>query len=460
MHDLVTAAPEEVGLSAERLTRVGRWMDRLVEDGKLPGVSVMVMRRGQIAYFAATGHADIGRRAPMQADTIVRVYSMTKPLTSVAVMLLYEEGRFQLDDPITRFLPEFADMRVAVGGSRGKVESAPAERDITIRDLLTHTSGLTYGFMEAGVVDALYRERGVDFQTSPDTLAEVVARAAALPLIAQPGRAWNYSIATDVLGHLVAVVSGKGFAEFLAERVIGPLGMVDTGFDVPAGKIGRFAANYTRGPDGALLLIDDPRESRYGTPRRIASGGGGLVSTGLRLHALLPDDAGQRRAGGHAAARAQDGGADDRQPPRRRHGGDGDAAVFRKLLCRDRLRARLLGHARPGGGADRRHAGRIRLGGCGEHRVLVRPGRGHGGGAADAAHAVLDVSDPQGASGADVSGDRGLRRLCGHQRGVAAHRGDAGEGDRRRHREKARHQPRGAAKFPQQPQRDQRGEAA
>ncbi|HEX4261423.1 MAG TPA: serine hydrolase domain-containing protein [Acetobacteraceae bacterium] len=279
MHDLVTAAPEEVGLSAERLTRVGRWMDRLVEDGKLPGVSVMVMRRGQIAYFAATGHADVARNARMQADTIVRVYSMTKPLTSVAVMLLYEEGRFQLDDPITRFLPEFADMRVAVGGSRGKVESVPAERDITIRDLLTHTSGLTYGFMEAGIVDALYRERGVDFQTSPDTLAEVVARAAALPLIAQPGRAWNYSIATDVLGHLVAVVSGRGFAEFLAERVIGPLGMVDTGFDVPAGKIGRFAANYTRGPDGALRLIDDPRESPYGTPRRIASGGGGLVST-------------------------------------------------------------------------------------------------------------------------------------------------------------------------------------
>ena len=267
MLDPRTAAPEKVGLSSERLARIDTWMRRLVEDGKLAGVSTMVMRRGQVAYFAATGRADLARGAPMAADTIVRIYSMTKPLTSVAVMMLYEEGRFQLDDPIARFLPCFANLRVAVGGGRGKIDTVPAERDITIRDLLTHTSGLTYGFMESTLVDALYRECGVDFQTSNESLATVVERAATLPLLAQPGRQWNYSIATDVLGHFVAVVSGQDFAEFLHERVIAPLGMADTAFHAPPEKITRFAANYIRGPHGALQLIDDPRESSFGARR-------------------------------------------------------------------------------------------------------------------------------------------------------------------------------------------------
>jgi CubicO group peptidase (beta-lactamase class C family) len=239
----------------------------------------MVARHGRIVDVRCHGLADVARGVAMDADTIVRIYSMTKPLTSTAIMMLYEEGRFQLDDPITRFLPCFANMRVATGGSRGKLETVPAVRDITFRDLLTHTSGLTYGFMDSTQVDALYRSGGVDFQTSDATLGEVVERAAALPLIAQPGAAWNYSIATDVLGHLVAVISGRPFAEFLHERVIAPLGMVDTGFHVPDAKHARFAANYARGADGALALIDDPAESRYLKPRAIASGGGGLVST-------------------------------------------------------------------------------------------------------------------------------------------------------------------------------------
>jgi CubicO group peptidase (beta-lactamase class C family) len=271
--------PEDVGLSSARLGHVETWMRRLVAEEKLAGLSVMVARHGRIVQFAAHGQADLARGVPMTAETIVRIYSMTKPLTSTAIMMLYEEGRFQLDDPIARFLPCFADMRVFTGGSRGKLETVPAMRDITFRDLLTHTSGLTYGFMEATPVDALYRSTGVDFQTSEATLAEVVERAAALPLIAQPGRAWNYSIATDVLGHLVAVISGRPFEEFLRERVIGPLGMVDTGFHVPEADHGRFAANYVRGPDGKPALIDDPATSRYLTPRKIASGGGGLVST-------------------------------------------------------------------------------------------------------------------------------------------------------------------------------------
>jgi len=271
--------PEDVGLSSTRLAHVDGWMRRLVADGKLAGVSTMVARRGRIVQTLCHGLADLARGAAITQETIVRIYSMTKPLTSVAIMMLYEEGRFQLDDPITRFLPCFKNMRVFTGGNRARHDSVPATRDITFRDLLTHTSGLTYGFIDATHVDAMYRAEGIDFQTSEATLGEVVEHAATLPLLAQPGEAWNYSIATDVLGHLVAVISGQGFGEFLHERVIAPLGMIDTAFHVPEAKHARFAANYGRGKDGALALIDDPATSSYLKPRQICSGGGGLVST-------------------------------------------------------------------------------------------------------------------------------------------------------------------------------------
>lgn len=273
------ARPEEVGLSSERLGRLDGWMRAMVADGRLAGVSTLIARRGRTAFFAGHGQADLARGRPMAADTIVRIYSMTKPVTSVAVLMVYEEGRLQLDEPITRFLPCFRDMRVLTGGSRLRQETAPAEREITVRDLLTHTSGLTYGFMDSTLVDELYRREGVDFQTSDLSLAEVVERAASLPLLSQPGREWNYSIATDVLGHLVAVVSGQPFDAFVRERILEPLGMVDTDFHVPVEKIDRFAANYGRGPDGRARLIDDPAESRFARPPKVASGGGGLVST-------------------------------------------------------------------------------------------------------------------------------------------------------------------------------------
>jgi CubicO group peptidase (beta-lactamase class C family) len=279
MHGTSIAKPEDVGLSTSRLARIDGWMDALVASGKLPGLLVMVMRRGQIAYQRCTGLADVERGVAVAPETIFRIYSMTKPLTSAAIMMLYEEGRFQLDDPINTFLPAFRNMRVFASGSRGKIDSVAAEREITFRDLLTHTSGLTYGFIEATPVDKMYRDNGVDFQTSEASLAEVVEKAAAMPLLAQPGRAWNYSIATDVLGHLVAVISGQSFEGFLQKRVLSPLGMKDTGFHVPRGEISRFAANYMRGQDGKLALIDDPQNSGFTTPRAIASGGGGLVST-------------------------------------------------------------------------------------------------------------------------------------------------------------------------------------
>src|ERR1700722_20362562 len=273
------AKPEDVGLSSERLARVNGWAQRLVDGGQLPGLTTLGLRPRKLVHCNTCGAPDVKREKRLAPDTIFRFYSMTKPLTSTAIMMLYEEGRFQLDDLIARFLPCFKDMRIYVGGMRGNLESVPAERVITFRDLLTHTSGLTYGFMEATPVDAQYRDRGVDFQTSDKTLGEVVEIAAGIPLIAQPGAEWNYSIATDVLGHLVAVISDKPFAEFLRQRVTGPLGMVDTGFHVPAEKLSRFAANYTRTADGRLMLIDDPQKSIFGQQRQIASGGGGAAWT-------------------------------------------------------------------------------------------------------------------------------------------------------------------------------------
>ena len=279
MDTTVATTPEDVGLSSAQLGRVRGWAERLVESGKLAGVTTMVARRGRVAHLHSCGLANREAGQAMAPDTIVRIYSMTKPLTSVAVMMLYEQGHFQLDDPVSQFLPCFTTMRVAAGGQRGKIDTVPAARPITIRDLLTHTSGLTYGFMQSTLVDARYRDEGIDFQTADCTLGELVERAAALPLLAQPGAEWNYSIATDVLGHLVAVVSGEPFGDFLQHRVIEPLGMADTGFHVPAQKHARFAANYGPSSSGGLTLLDDPANSRYLAPRSICSGGGGLVST-------------------------------------------------------------------------------------------------------------------------------------------------------------------------------------
>ena len=193
-------------------------MAGLVETGKLSGVLVAVMRHGKLAFLKTEGQADLARGTPMARDTIFRIYSMTKPLTSVAALMLYEEGRFQLDDPISRFVPGFGNQRVFLGGSRGKMETAPAIRDITFRDLMTHTSGLTYGFMQANALDQLYRDERIDFlgdAEADDELGAMVERLARLPLLAQPGTRWNYSVGTDVLGYLVEVISGEPFGRFL-----------------------------------------------------------------------------------------------------------------------------------------------------------------------------------------------------------------------------------------------------
>lgn len=278
--------PEQLGLCGERLGRIDRWLGALVSGGKLAGASVSIIRHGRLAYAGFAGMADIARGTPMAMDTLVRIKSMTKPLTSVAVLVLYEEGRFQLDDPVSRFLPCFANQRVATGGCAGRIETVPATRDITVRDLLTHTAGLTYGFIGKTPVDAMYRSHGVDFQLDsplrdgPPTasLAEMVERAAAMPLLVQPGSRWNYSVGADVLGRLIEIVSGQNLPSFMAERITGPLRMDDTAFTVPGSKLPRFAAHYAPGlPEPKLL--DDPMTSRFAAVPTLHSGGGGLVST-------------------------------------------------------------------------------------------------------------------------------------------------------------------------------------
>ena len=279
MTDVMRVRPEDVGISSARLTRVEHWMRSQIVGGRLAGIEVMINRKGRTAFHHCEGKRDLAREAPATPDTIYRIYSMTKAMTSVAIMMLYEEGLFQLDDPVSRFIPAFAGQRVYVGGGYGAVQSEPATRDMTFRDLLTHTSGLTYGFMQANPVDAMYRAQKLELPGSDMTLAEFADKVARMPLIAQPGKEWNYSVSTDILGHLVAVLSGHSFDHFLRERIIKPLGMTDTDFHVPERKIGRFAACYIRGPDGWPALQDDPEKSRFLRVPSAPSGGGGLVST-------------------------------------------------------------------------------------------------------------------------------------------------------------------------------------
>jgi CubicO group peptidase (beta-lactamase class C family) len=226
----------------------------------------------------------------MQREAIFRIYSMSKPITSVAVMMLYEQGRLQLDDPVHAFIPSWKNQRVFVSGNHPTFVTAPPARPMTIRDLLTHTSGLTYGFMERTNVDAAYRKLGVADRARPgDTLQTMVDTLAELPLEFSPGTRWNYSVATDVLGYVVEVVSGQRFDAFLHDHILAPLGMVDTGFTVAEAQLPRFACNYERQRDGSLRLIDAPQTSQYRTCS-LFSGGGGLVATAgdyFRFTAML-----------------------------------------------------------------------------------------------------------------------------------------------------------------------------
>lgn len=273
----VEVDPAEVGLDPERLERIGRHFARYVDDGRLAGWLVTVNRRGRLAYVAGYGSRDAEADRPVETDTVWRLYSMTKPITAVAAMLLWEEGAFELNDPVSRYIPSFADTRVFTGGTDVAPVTVPATEPVRVWHLLTHTAGLTYGFLRAHPVDAIYRARGYEWGTPPGTdLAQACDFYASVPLLYQPGREWAYSVATDVLGRVVEVVSGQRLDEFFAERIFGPLGMTDTGFH--ATDPGRLAALYARGGDGQRVRNDAFGSAALSAPAYL-SGGGGLVGT-------------------------------------------------------------------------------------------------------------------------------------------------------------------------------------
>jgi CubicO group peptidase (beta-lactamase class C family) len=269
---LSTAAPAQVGLSAERLERLSNVLQAEVERGRVPGAVALISRNGRVAYFECFGRRDPAAGAPMAKDSIFRIYSMTKPVVSVAAMMLWEEGRFLLDDPIGKYLPELRDVKVATLRD-GELEQVPAARKITIQDLLRHTSGLTYEFRGNGPVHKQYMEAKIYRRSQ--TNAEHVATLGRMPLIHQPGTRWEYSRSTDVLGRLIEVLSGESLGAFLQKKIFSPLGMADTAFHVPPEKHSRLAEAFAKDPDsgGAVQLLE-VRE-----PPAFESGGGGLVST-------------------------------------------------------------------------------------------------------------------------------------------------------------------------------------
>ncbi|HVY09216.1 MAG TPA: serine hydrolase domain-containing protein [Mycobacteriales bacterium] len=276
----VTTDPARVGIDAERLSRIDRHFATYVDDGRLPGWQITISRRGEIAHLSSYGQADIEAGRPVETDTIWRIYSMTKPITSVAAMMLYEEGAFELTDPISKWIPEFAEPQVYLRGSAAKPVTVPATEPIRVWHVLTHTAGLTYGFHRVHVTDEIYRNAGLEWGPPKGAdLAGAVAAWAAMPLAFNPGSEWLYSVATDVLGRLVELWSGQSLDSFFAERIFAPLDMVDTAFSVPEAEHERLCALYAVTPHSPEKIRYDLFGETFKREPRYLSGGGGLVST-------------------------------------------------------------------------------------------------------------------------------------------------------------------------------------
>ncbi len=269
------ASPESLGFSTKRLARIRNLMDRYVTSGKLAGLVTCVARRGHVAWFEKCGYQDIQAKTSMELDTIFRIYSMTKPIASMALMMLYEESRFSLGDPISQFIPAFEDVKVMTDDG----DLVEPIRPISIQDLLRHTAGLSYGEYETSraPVDKLYDE--ADLFNRNLSNQEMTARLASLPLMDHPGTKWRYSVATDVVGYVVEVLSGQTLADFMQERIFNPLGMLDTAFHIDPAKLSRFSTLYGPTPEEALGVLDEPATSEYMPPAIAQSGGSGLVST-------------------------------------------------------------------------------------------------------------------------------------------------------------------------------------
>jgi CubicO group peptidase (beta-lactamase class C family) len=272
----VEAAPEDVGLSSRGLQHLSRHVQGYVDSGRLPGAITLVARRGKVVHFETYGRRDIDTGKPVEPDTLFRIYSMTKPIVSVALMTLYEEGRFQVDDAVSNYIPQFKDLPVEMpDGTTRK-----AAREMTIADLLRHTSGLAS--RTDSVLGKRYEEIGLLSSSSEGTLQEAIDKLATLPLKCDPGTQFNYGVSTDVVGYLCEQLSGQRLDDFLRQRIFEPLRMTDTAFYVKQTDIGRFAANYRPGEAGepSLVVVDRPdASSRYASPRSYLSGAGGLVGT-------------------------------------------------------------------------------------------------------------------------------------------------------------------------------------
>src|SRR5215469_6556079 len=277
--------PKAAGFAPGRLERIADHLKRsYIDNGKIAGCQVAVTRKGHLAYFASLGQMDRERNKPMRDDAIFRIYSMTKPITSVALMTLYERGYFQLNDPVSRFFPSWRDHRVWVSGRGADMKTEAPTQPVTMRHMLSHTGGLTYGAALVALgapdsghpVDAAYAEVGVR-RGAGETLTDFMEKLAKVPLRYQPGERWMYSLSTDVCGALVEKISGQRFDKYLAEHIFEPLGMKDTSFVVAPGKLPRFCANYRRKPDKTLELVDDPQTSTYLKEPSFFSGGGGLT---------------------------------------------------------------------------------------------------------------------------------------------------------------------------------------
>jgi CubicO group peptidase (beta-lactamase class C family) len=283
------ASPESAGMSKTAFDRIELHLkQRYVEAGRFPGTQLLVYRRGKVVHSSVQGFADLERKVPVKDDTIYRIYSMTKPITSVAFMMLFEEGRVALDEPVAKYIPEWKNLGVFAAGT-GPFLTKPPSRPMLIVDLLRHTSGLTYGFQQRSNVDAAYRAKKIGEVEKFGTLQSMIEDLANIPLEFSPGEAWNYSVATDVVGYIVGKIAGMPFEQFVKQRITGPLGMNDTDFFVAPDKAHRLAACYSADPQGvnfnpverksSLTLQDDPANSSFLAPPSFISGGGGLCST-------------------------------------------------------------------------------------------------------------------------------------------------------------------------------------
>jgi CubicO group peptidase (beta-lactamase class C family) len=276
----MSSTPEAAGFSPGRLQQFDRFLQsRYLDTGRLPCAVTFIQRRGEIAHLSMLGHMDVERGRRVEEDTLFRIYSMTKPVTSIAFMMLVEDGLVALDDPVEQYIPEWRNQGVYEGGMIGTFKTRRPSQPMRIVDLLRHTSGLTYSFQQRTNVDAAYRKFRLDELGGPGTLEQMVESLGRLPLEFTPGEYWNYSVSTDILGHLIGKLSGEPLEKFLQRRLFAPLGMHDTGFSVAPAKASRLAACYMGAPDGRMVLQDDPQSSPFLQAPALVSGGGGLVST-------------------------------------------------------------------------------------------------------------------------------------------------------------------------------------